>query len=62
MKEDDHNNRRQHGGVNRVKVYPCIMCGATLDSYGAHKRHISRVHGASNKTYDQTIEKILGHR
>jgi hypothetical protein len=60
--QDNEHNRRQQGGVNRVKTYPCLMCGAQLESYGAHKRHISRVHGSSNKKYDQEIERILGHR
>ena len=61
-KRNDHANRRQNGGVSQRKVFPCLLCGAVLENYGQHKRHISSVHGSSNKKYDQEIEKILGHR
>jgi len=57
---NNSNNRRGHGGENKVKTYPCYICGTSLPSYGAHKRHISTVHGKSTKGYDRILEKELG--
>ena len=59
---NESNNRRQQGGENTKKMYPCLLCNKVLESYGAHKRHISTVHGKSTKTYDQHIEKEIGIR
>jgi cytidine deaminase len=61
-KRNDHANRRQNGGINQRKVYPCLFCNQVMETYGAHKRHISTAHGKSTKTYDQQIEKELGYR
>ena len=48
-------NRRDHGGINRIKTYPCFQCNAVFESYSAHTRHISRVHGKSQRSYDRML-------
>jgi hypothetical protein len=48
-------NKRDHGGVNRIRSYPCGICGANLESYNAHKRHLSRYHGKSERQYDKML-------
>lgn len=57
-----NNNRRGHGGENKVRSYPCFICGASFESYNSQKRHVSRAHGKSTKGYDQELEKELGNR
>lgn len=48
-------NKRGHGGVNKVRSYPCYQCGAQLETYSAHKRHISKAHGQSERGYDKML-------
>ncbi len=48
-------NKRGHGGTNPMKVYPCNICGAGFESYGAQKRHLSRAHGKSTAGYDKHL-------
>jgi len=55
-------NRRDHGGVNKKRTFPCYYCGAQLESYQAHKRHISRHHGKSEQGYDKTLIDELENR
>jgi len=55
-------NRRDQGGVNSRKVYPCFICGASFESYPAQKKHISRAHGKSTKGYDKVLENAIGRR
>jgi hypothetical protein len=62
MGQDEHNNRRDHGGVNARKEWPCFICGASFGSYQQQKKHISRAHGKSTKGYDQMMERVNGHR
>ncbi len=51
----DDKNRRNGGGVNKVKVFPCNICGAGFPTYGAQKRHLSRDHGKSTSGYDRLL-------
>ncbi len=52
-------NRREGGGVNKKRVYPCSICGAGFESYGAQKRHLSRAHGRSTAGYDRMLRDRL---
>lgn len=55
--EDFRNkNRRGHGGVNKIRFWPCNICGAKLESYGAQKRHLSVYHGKSTTGYDRVLK------
>ncbi len=51
----DEKNRRERGGVNKVRVYPCGICGRGFSSYGAQKRHLSVDHGKSTSGYDKML-------
>lgn len=48
-------NRRGRGGTNPMKVYPCSICGAGFETYGAQKRHLSIAHGKSTAGYDKYL-------
>ena len=62
MSRDHEGNRRGNGGVNKIRVYPCAICGAVFQSYPSQKKHVSRVHGTSTRGYNRILEKELGAR
>jgi|14BtaG_2_1085337.scaffolds.fasta_scaffold00059_7 hypothetical protein len=55
-------NKRGHGGMNKRRMYPCFHCGASLESYSAHKRHISKYHGQSERGYDKSLQDEMENR
>ncbi len=61
LKNDEYRdrNRRGGGGINKVKTWPCSMCGKVFPTYGEQKRHLSRVHGKSTAGYDRVLRDDL---
>ncbi len=57
LKNDDfsNKNRRDGGGVNKLRVFPCGICGAGFETYQQQKRHLSRAHGKSTAGYDKML-------
>ncbi len=57
LKSDDfrNRNRREGGGVNKARVYPCNICGKGFSTYNEQKRHLSRAHGKSTAGYDRML-------
>ncbi len=54
--EDFRNrNRREGGGVDKKRVYPCGICGKNFPTYNEQKRHLSRAHGKSTAGYDRML-------
>ncbi len=61
LNNDDfrNRNRRQGGGINKARVYPCSICGVGFESYQQQKRHLSRAHGKSTAGYDRMLRDKL---
>jgi len=62
MNKSYEGNKRGNGGVNKIRIYPCGICGQVFTSYPSQKKHLSRAHGKSTKGYDRMLENELGAR
>lgn len=61
LNEEDYRNRnrRSQGGFKKIRLYPCGICGEKFPTYGAQKRHLSRIHGKSTVGYDRLLRKEI---